>query len=97
MRYSKERVETAKKNYPIGTRIELMSLCNYEHGMPRGLRGEVVGVDDQPALLMNWDNGRTLSILIGEDSFRKLTAEEILEEKRESMFENDEKGDITLE
>jgi hypothetical protein len=53
--------------YPVGTRIELRSLCNYEEGMPTGLKGTVVGVDDQPALLMEWDNGRSLSILPDED------------------------------
>ncbi len=87
MNYNRQRVEAVKANYPTGTRIELISLCNYERGMPRGLRGDVVGVDDQPALLMNWDNGRTLSILIGEDNFRKLTAEEVSEESRKAMLE----------
>ena len=77
MFYNRARVEAAKFNYPVGTRIELISLCNDEPGMPKGLRGTVVGVDDQPALLMHWDNGRSLSILPGEDRFRKLSPEEI--------------------
>ena len=72
MLYDKARVEQAKKMYPPGTRIELAVLCNDEPGMPPGLQGTVVGVDAQPALLMEWDNGRTLSLLIGEDRFRKI-------------------------
>jgi hypothetical protein len=32
---------------------------------------------------MEWDNGRTLSILIGEDNFRKLTLQELDKEKVE--------------
>lgn len=83
MNYDKRRIEMIRSLYPAGSRIELISLCNYEAGMPVGLRGTVVGVDDQPALLMNWDNGRTLSILIGEDNFRKLTPQEVDQEKIE--------------
>ena len=32
-----------------------------------GMKGTVVGMDDQPALLVNWDNGGNLSLLIGKD------------------------------
>lgn len=77
MFYSKARVDTVKAQYPAGTRIELESLFNDEKDMPRGLRGTVAGVDDQPALLVRWDNGRSLSIFPQEDSFRKLTPEEV--------------------
>ena len=91
MRYDERIIEHIKEMYPNGTRIELNSLCNDERDMPQGLRGTVVGVDDQPSLLMHWDNGRTLSIFPGEDSFRKLTPEEISEEQCESM-DNIESG-----
>ncbi len=83
MNYDKRRIEMIRSLYPAGSRIELISLCNYEEGMPVGLRGTVVGVDDQPALLMNWDNGRTLSVLIDKDIFRKLTPQEVDQEKLE--------------
>ena len=88
-KYSKERVEAARASYPNGTRIELISLCNDERDMPTGLRGTVVGVDDQPALLVQWDNGRSLSILIGEDQFRKLTLEEVEAENQEDIEEEE--------
>jgi hypothetical protein len=71
-----DRREARKRlalRYPAGTRIELQSLCNDAPGMPTGLRGTVTGHDDQPALLMNWDNHRSLSLFPGEDSFRVLT------------------------
>ena len=41
--------ERLKQMYPVGTRIELNALCNDERDMPPGLRGTVVGMDDQPA------------------------------------------------
>lgn len=78
-----EQARRAAATYPPGTRIELACLCNEEPGMPVGLRGTVVGVDDQPALLINWDNGRTLSLLIGEDQFRTLTPHEMAAEQCE--------------
>ena len=37
---------------------------------------------------MKWDNGRTLAIVPGEDSFRKLTDEEIAEEENQDMDED---------
>ena len=86
------RKESLNQMYPPGTRIQLNALCNDERDMPPGLRGTVVGMDDQPALLMRWDNGRGLSIFPDEDDFRKLTPEELAEEKAELR----EEGGINL-
>jgi hypothetical protein len=36
---------------------------------------------------MQWDNGRTLALVPGEDSFRKLTAEELAEEQGQVLDE----------
>ena len=38
-------------------------------------------VDDMGSIHMHWDNGRTLALIPGEDSFRKLTPEEIAQEQ----------------
>jgi len=81
MNYNKAQIEAFKARYTIGSRIELNSLCNDEPGMPRGLRGTIMGIDSQPSLLMEWDNDRTLSLLM-EDSFRKLTPEEVIAEEQ---------------
>ena len=45
--------------------------------IPSGMRGTVKVVDDMGQLHMHWDNGRSLAVVPGEDSFRKLTQEEI--------------------
>ena len=76
MKMHPERIEMVKKQYPVGTRIQLDSLCNDERGMPSGLCGTVVGVDDQPALLMKWDNGRSLSLMLFDDNFTVITQEQ---------------------
>ena len=44
--------------------------------MPSGLCGTVIGVDDQPSLLMKWDNGRGLNLLPFADSFTVIQNEQ---------------------
>ena len=65
-----------RKQYPPGTRVEVISFCNEEEHLKPGMKGTVVGVDDQPALLVNWDNGGSLSLLIGQDQFRVVSGQE---------------------
>ena len=76
MNFDRRKVERVKSQYPIGTRIELQGMCNDEPGMPPGLCGTVVGVDDQPSLLMEWDNGRSLSLFPEQDSFKVIEQEQ---------------------
>ena len=76
LNFDRKKVERVKAQYPVGTRIELAGLCNDEPRMSPGLCGTVVGVDDQPALLMKWDNGRSLSLFPGQDSFHVIEQEQ---------------------
>lgn len=74
--YQKKLVESMREKYPPGTRVEVISLCNEEEHLKPGMKGTVVGVDDQPALLVHWDNGSSLSLLIGQDQFRVIPEQE---------------------
>ena len=74
--YQKKLVESMREKYPPGTRVEAISLCNEEEHLKPGMKGTVVGVDDQPALLVHWDNGSSLSLLIGQDQFRVIPEQE---------------------
>ena len=76
MNFDRNKVEMVKRQYPVGTRIRLNSLCNDEQDMPDGLCGTVIGVDDQPSLLMKWDNGRSLSLMPFDDSFTVIQNEQ---------------------
>ena len=74
--YQKKLVESMREKYPPGTRVEVIFLCNEEEHLKPGMKGTVVGVDDQPALLVHWDNGSSLSLLIGQDQFRVIPEQE---------------------
>lgn len=62
-----EDVKKIKEQYPVGTRIELDYMNELD--MPSGLQGTVISVDDARQVRMNWDNGRTLSLVPDVDGF----------------------------
>lgn len=76
-----------KEMYPVGTRIELIQMGDDPQPVPPGTRGTVAYVDDMGQIGMHWDNGRGLSLIPGEDSFRKLTEQEIADEQKAASFE----------
>ncbi len=78
-----------KEMYPPGTRLELISMDDPYAPVPPGTRGTVQHVDDASQIGMKWDDGRTLSLIPGEDSFRKLTPEELAEEQNENLNNED--------
>ena len=57
--------------------------------VPDGTRGTVKFVDDMGTVFPDWDNGRGLGVVYGEDSFRKLTPEELLEEQQKEDINQD--------
>ena len=78
---SKEVVEM-QLNYPPGTRIVLNHMEDPYAPVPPGTRGTVRLVDDAGTIHPQWDNGRTLAVIPGIDSFRKLTAQELAQEQQ---------------
>ena len=68
---SKEIVESVRKQYPVGCRVELVQMDDVQ-APPVGTKGTVIGVDDTGSLLMRWDNGIGLNVVYGEDIVRKV-------------------------
>ena len=71
---SREIVERIRKEYPIGTRVELVSMDDPQ-APPVGTKGTVMRVDDTASLLMHWDTGSGLNVVYGEDIVKKLPDE----------------------
>ena len=67
-----DRREYARRSYPPGTRIRLIEMPNDPNPVPVGTCGTVLAVDDAGQLLMQWDNGRSLSLIPGVDNFEVL-------------------------
>ena len=82
---SREQVEFIRKNYPPGTRVMLNNMNDPYSPVEPGTRGTVRYVDDSGQLGVAWDNGRSLSLIPGEDSFRELTQQEIAQEQGMKM------------
>ena len=68
---SREIVERILREYPAGTRVELVRMDDVQ-APPIGTLGTVLGVDDAGSLLMRWDNGSGLNVVYGEDIVRKV-------------------------
>lgn len=66
---SKEQLALLRKQYPAGTRIELLWMDDVQ-APPVGTKGSVWGVDDTGSIMVHWDNGSSLNVIFGVDSCR---------------------------
>lgn len=62
-------VQRMKEQYPAGTRIELEFMGDDPHPVAPGTRGTVRVVDDIGTVHCDFDNGRRMGLIPGEDSF----------------------------
>ena len=90
--YDRERnmAEGLRQMYPQGTRVECLSMMDPLAPVPSGTRGTVFHVDDMAIIHVHWNNGSSLGLVRGEDSFRKLSAEEV---EAENASEQDDSPD----
>ena len=68
---SKAVVEVLRRQYPVGTRAELVRMDDPQ-APPIGTKGTVRGVDDIGSIMVAWDNGCGLSVAYGADICRKV-------------------------
>lgn len=66
---SRETVERIRKQYPVGSRVELVRMDDIQ-APPMGTKGIVIGVDDTGSIMVRWENGSSLNVVYGEDLCR---------------------------
>lgn len=79
MDYNRKRIESIKQRYPEGTRICVDSMGDDPRPIELGTKGTVDWVDDIGTVHCNFDNGRRLGLIVGEDSFHVIQQEEVQE------------------
>lgn len=77
----RRKTEYLKKAYPPETRIVLNFMGDDPNPIKNGTRGTVEFVDDIGTVHCEFDNGRRLGLIEGEDDFRALTEQELAEEE----------------
>jgi len=90
-----------QEQYPPGTRIRLNSMNDPYAPITPGTEGVVDVVDDDGQLHMKWDNGRTLALIPGEDSFTvlppKLETLKLYAPLTADLYERNRYGDLENE
>ena len=61
-----------RKQYPAGTRVELVCMDDPYQKMPPSLKGAVDFVDDTGTVFVHWENGSHLGAVYGKDQIRGL-------------------------
>ena len=66
-------VESRKRLYPPGTRVELVSMEDPFDSKPRpGDKGTVFAVDDIGTVFVDWDSGSSLGAALGADRIKRI-------------------------
>lgn len=84
---SEEKIKELREQYPVGTRIKLLSMDDPQ-APPSGSLGTVRGVDDSGGILMNWDSGGSLKLFPDEDKF-EITEQVIINWTQIEKYQND--------
>ncbi len=72
---NKSYLAQLRKQYPVGTKIQLISMRDEKHPILPGTIGEVTHIDDLGSIHMKWQNGSSLALIPEVDSFKVMAAE----------------------
>jgi len=68
---NKTQIERLRQQFPAGSRVELVQMDD-PAAPPVGTLGTVIAVDDIGSILVDWDNGSSLSVAYGADRCRRM-------------------------
>jgi hypothetical protein len=66
------QVEARRRNYPVGSTVEVISMNDPFSPIPPGTRGKVQFVDSTGTVFADWENGSSLGAVYGEDSIKRI-------------------------
>ena len=69
---SKRMVEAIRREYPPGTRVELIEMDDPYSKLQPGDRGTVRFVDDTGTVFPDWDKGGSLGLVYGQDRYKRI-------------------------
>lgn len=72
---NQNKLNMLKEKYKFGTRVELVQMDDAQ-APPIGTRGTVFGVDALGSIMVNWDNGSSLSVIYGIDQCKVVSENE---------------------
>ena len=68
----RQELEKLRKEYPAGTKVELIRLDDPYRTIPAGTIGTVEFVDDAGQIHTVWEDNGLLALILGEDEWKKL-------------------------
>ena len=68
---SENELDRIRREYPVGTIIELIEMSD-KFAPPKGTLGEIEGVDGLGDILVRWQTGSSLKVILSEDRIRKV-------------------------
>lgn len=71
MKYNEE-VKITKRRYLPGMKVKLIKMNDFK-APPIGTEGTVLGVDDVGSVIIEWNNGWRLNVVLGEDEIEILS------------------------
>ena len=70
---NKSYLEQLRKQYPKGTKLQLISMRNEKYPILPGTVGVVTHIDDAGSIHMRWENGSSLALIPEIDSFQTVS------------------------